>query len=301
LIILLLLLCTVAAFAFTERVKLDKSPIARLQVDRQFSPTCNCSTDRARIAFSLAKADQMTLSIVDGRHRTVRTLVDDRRTQGLRRYTWNGRDNDGAVVRDGTYFIRIQLGELDRTFFPPNKVDVDTVAPRVTVGAVRPRVFSPDGDGRADGVAVDYRLNEPARAFLLVNGKPRVVARIRVSGGTLHWYGKVHGRSFPAGTYRLSVVARDEAGNLSAPVRAGAVVIRYIRIVGDVIRVRARQQAPVYVATDAAAFRWRIGAHGGIHRGRLLLLPPLKRGVYRLVVVANRHRDTARVVVVKRR
>jgi FlgD Ig-like domain len=301
LIVLVLLGCTVAAFAFTERLKLDKSPISRMQVDSEFSPVCNCPTDIARIAFRLAKADRMTLSVVDAEKRTVRTLTNDRLTSGFRRYAWNGRDNDGNIVPPGRYGIRIQLGELDRTFFPPNRIEVDTAPPRVQVTGVRPRVFSPDGDRRADGTVVGYRLSEPARAFLLVNGKPRVIAKVRLTGGELHWYGLLNGRSFRSGSYRLEVVARDRAGNVSRPVDAGKVHIRYIKIVEDEIRVRAGRRARVYISTDARLYRWRIGKHTGAARRRLLRLPPLHKGRYRLVVEANGHFDRAYVIVTKRR
>jgi hypothetical protein len=301
LIVLVLLAGTVAAFAFTERVKLDKSPITRMQVDEVFSPVCNCRTDVARIAFRLAKADEMTLSVVDSKREAVRTLVDDRLTVGFRPYFWDGRDNEGRILPEGKYRIRVQLGDLDRTFFPPNPIQLDKTPPRVQIVSVKPSVFSPDGDRHGDGITVTYRTNEPARTFLFVNGRRRVTSKMRLNGGELHWYGKLNGTSFRTGAYRLELVARDRAGNNTDLVPAGKVHIRYIKIVGDVINVRAGKRAYVYIATDAQSFRWRIGRHGGLHHSRKLLLPPLRKGRYLLVVEAKGHLDRAYVVVTRHR
>ena len=40
---------------------------------------------------------------------------------------------------------------------------------------MRPRVFSPDGDRRADRITVRYTVDKPARAMLYVDGVQRVV------------------------------------------------------------------------------------------------------------------------------
>ena len=51
----------------------------------------------------------MTFSIMDGEGNEVRRLVDDRELAGdaKHRFRWNGRDDDGAVVPDGVYRMRV--------------------------------------------------------------------------------------------------------------------------------------------------------------------------------------------------
>jgi hypothetical protein len=301
LIVLGLLGGTAAAFAVTEGLKLEKSPVARTRIDPVFSPVCDCAKQRARIAFRLAKADGVTLSIVDSSGRHIRTLLLDRRIQGFHRFTWNGRDDAGRIVPQGTYKVRIQLSDLDRTFDPPNAIQVDTTAPTITPTTVGPAVFSPDGDHRADKIAVGYKLSEPARVFLDVNGHTRIRSKIRPDGGRVFWYGIVSKRALRAGRYRLELLARDRAGNTSQPAAAGFVHIRYIKIVGDVIEGRTGRRTRVFVSTDSAAYRWSIGRHSGVAHSRLLLVPPLKAGRYRLVVVEHGHLDAATIVVRKRR
>src|SRR5439155_23276840 len=80
LLVLALLSATATAFVVTEGLKLTPSPIRSTEVDNKtFSPVCRCPTSVARIRFRLRKADRMTLAIVDGEGRVVRTLVDGRR------------------------------------------------------------------------------------------------------------------------------------------------------------------------------------------------------------------------------
>ncbi len=297
LIVLGLLAGSATALAVTEGLKLQKSPISKTGIDDVFSPVCNCASDVARIAFRLAKPDRVTLSIIDSAGRPVRTLILDRRIEGFQRFAWNGRDDVGRIVPQGTYNVRIQLSDLDRTFFPPNGIRVDTTPPKIEPTRVRPPVFSPDGDLQADKVVIGYRLNEPARVFLRVNGKTRIRSKVRPDGGRLFWFGVVGGRALPAGPYRLELLARDRAGNTSAPAAAGTVHIRYLTVVGDVIQGQAGRRTRVFVSTDARSYRWTIGKRSGVAHSRLLLLPALTAGRYRLVVEEHGRQNAATVVI----
>ena len=97
-----LLVATAAAFAYTERLKLTPSPIKGTKVDKLFSPTCECATGTARIAFRLRKRDRVTVVILNRDDRVVRTLVSDRSQRaGLVVAYWDGRDDFGQVVPGG--------------------------------------------------------------------------------------------------------------------------------------------------------------------------------------------------------
>jgi hypothetical protein len=296
-----LLAGTAAAFAVTERLKLESSPISRTQIAQVFSPVCNCSTDRAKLAFRLARRDHVTLAIVDSQGTPVRTLLNDRPLDGYHRFTWDGRNGDGQIVPEGNYRLRIQLSDLGRTFLAPALIQVDTTAPKLAGVRVQPHVFSPDGDFRSDKVLIRYHLSEPARVFLRTNGTLRVRTKIRSDGGKLYWYGKALGRPLRTGNYRLELSARDEAGNTSKPVTAGRVRLRYIQIQGDGLQGVTGRRIRAFVSTDAKSYTWRVGKHSGVARKRLLLIPPLKAGRHRLVVQERGHLDAVPVVVVKRR
>jgi flagellar hook capping protein FlgD len=303
-----LLAGTAAAFAVTERLKLATSPISRVKVaqaadtrQKSFSPVCECSSDRALLAFRLAKRDHVTLAIVDSQGTPIRTLLNDRPLVGYHRFTWDGRNGDGEVVAQGKYRLRIQLSDLGRTFLAPALIQVDTTPPLLTGVRVRPLVFSPDGDQRADKILIRYRLSEPARVLLSINGKLRVRTKIRSDGGKLYWYGRIGGRSLRTGYYRLVLEARDEAGNMALPITVGRVRLRYIQIQGEEVDGVAGRRIRAFVSTDAKSYTWRVGSHSGVSRKRLLVIPPLGAGRHRLVVEERGHLDAVPVVVAKRR
>ena len=147
---------TAGAFVITEGLKLEKSPITKVSVEPKiFSPTCECDTDLMLIAFRLRKADRVTLAIVDKNGNLVRTLVGPvQRSKGPFSASWDGRDEDGAVVRDGTYRARVHLRH--RTILMPNRLRVDATPPVVKVRHIGPHVVEPGAR-----LKVRYLLNEP--------------------------------------------------------------------------------------------------------------------------------------------
>src|ERR671937_1104388 len=67
---------TAAAFALTEQLKLERSPVFRTDVGKLLGPNCRCGLVRIPIRFVLRKRDTLTVTIVDSRRRVVRTLLD---------------------------------------------------------------------------------------------------------------------------------------------------------------------------------------------------------------------------------
>ena len=79
-LVVALLAATAAAFALTQGLKLQKSPIFGTRVQPVFSPVCDCPKQTARIAW-LRKADRLDISIVDGGE-VVRTIERKRYPKG---------------------------------------------------------------------------------------------------------------------------------------------------------------------------------------------------------------------------
>lgn len=302
LLVLALLGGTAAAFAVTEGLKLEKSPILAPRIDKVFSPVCDCRTRVADIVFRLRKPDKVRVEIVRG-PTVVRTLVAGKRLRrGWVHYTWNGRDDAGNFALQGTYKPRVHLDAQHRTIVLPNDMRVDTTAPRVTIASAEPLVFSPDGDGRRDRVVVRYRLSERAHAILLVDGRRYLFTRWQRPKSSVDWSGKLDGRALPAGVHRLQLVAQDLAGNVSGPKPPVVVRIRYIELARTTIRAKAGTRFGVRVSTDARRFRWRLGKRSGTARpGLLVLRAPRAAGRLRLYVEEHGHADRALVVVRPRR
>lgn len=297
-LLLLLLVATTVAFAITEGLKLEPSPIRSVYVGKVFSPTCDCLSNEASIRFRLRKADRMTLSIVNGNEHAVRTLVGPQSTKsGIVTASWDGRDNDGAIVPDGDYRPRVHLQREHRTIVLPNPIRVDTRAPTIALVRLQSRAFSPDGDGRNDKVAAVYRVNEPAHALLFVNGHRRVRGRFAKPQGKLDWFGRLNHHALPAGAYSITLAARDIAGNISQPTRAEVVHIRYVGL-APVIRAVAGAQFRVRITADAKTVHWRFaGGTGTSSPGVLVLRAPQQPGKYRLFVTEGGHGARAAVVV----
>ena len=288
---------TAAAFAVTESLKLELSPISAPRIDKVFSPVCRCDSPRATIRFRLREPDRLTVKIIDG-GRTVRTLARARReARGDVTYTWDGRDDAGRIVPEGSYKPEVHLAEGRQTIELPNPIRVDLTPPTVSLVRAAPGTISPDGDGRSDRLRVRYRVSEPAHGVLFVRGAREVYTRFQPLEGELSWYGKLGGRAVRPGRYELRLAAEDTARNGSRERIPLAVQVRYIELARETVRARARLRFGVRVDTDARSYRWVFAGRRGRSSARLLVLRAPRAGRFRLFVEANGHADSARVVV----
>lgn len=297
-LVLALLAATAVAFGVTERLKLERSPIAGPEVTKVFSPVCECDEETATIAFRLRERDTVSVSIVDDDLEVVRRLVVRRRVPAAHFQTsWDGRDESGAVVREGTYRPRVRLENDRRTIVLPNPIRVDTTPPRVLGIDVDPLAFSPDGDARNDKLSVRYRFSERAHGLLYLR-EQRVVRTLRQRPvAKLDWFGRVDERALPAGDYSFTLAAEDTAGNVSEG-RTFTARIRYVELGREAIRAQARTRFGVRVSSDAETVRWRFArATGRTRPGLLVLRAPRRPGRYTLFVDANGHGARATVQV----
>lgn len=299
LIVLALLGATAAAFAVTERLKLERSPVTGTRVDRVFSPVCECARDVAVISIVLLRSETVTLDILDRGGRSIRTIVRNRREPAGRvSYTWDGRDNLERVVPEGVYRPRVQLERNGRTIILPNPIRVDTTAPGIRLVRVFPRVFSPDSDGSRDRVTASYRIDERANAVMLVDGRQRVQSKFRRVEGRLVWFGRVNGRVVRPGLYEIRLRAVDRAGNRSVRTRAVPVRVRFVELSRDRIEVEAGRRFSVRVRSDAPSYRWLFaGERGAGQREVLVLRAPEEAGEYTLYVTVGGRAARAEVVV----
>jgi hypothetical protein len=301
LLVVALLGGTAAAFAVTQGLKIEPSPILAPRIDKVFSPVCDCDSRVAGIQFKLRKPDRVRLEIVDADGAVVRTLVPGRKLRrGKVTYTWNGRDNRGRFVGEGVYKPRVHLAGQHRTIDLPNEMRVDTTAPKISLRSVEPRLFSPDGDSRSDRVVVAYKTSEPAHGVLLVDGTRVVYTRRQLERSSLDWNGRADGRVVSPGVHRLQLAAEDRAGNLSAPGPAFNVVLRYVSLARNRIVAKAGTRFGVRVSADAR-LRWKLGAReGAAAPGILILRAPQRPGRFTLTVAVGDQSARAAVIVRKR-
>jgi hypothetical protein len=149
-------------------------------------------------------------------------------------------------------------------------------------------------------VTFRFRLNEPGRAMLFVNGQRRVWTKFPRTEDTFRWFGKVDGRALAAGIYTARLAAHDPAGNTTARTAPIQLVIRYVALGRNRIRVTPGARFALRVSSDARRVRWSLGGRSGLARpGTLRLQAPFQKGRFTLTVSANGHATRAAVFVLE--
>jgi hypothetical protein len=251
------------------------------------------------VSIVLRRRETVTLDVLNRDGRSIRTIVRNRREPAGRvSYTWDGRDNLDRIVPEGVYRPRVQLERNGRTIVLPNPIRVDTTAPVITLVHIVPRVFSPDGDGGRDRVTATYRIDERARAVMLVDGRQRVQSKFRRVEGNLVWFGRINGRVVRPGIYEIRLRSVDRAGNRSIRTRAVPVRVRFVELSRDRIEVAVGKRFSVRLLTDAATYRWLFaGRRGTGTRQVLVLRAPEEAGTYSLYVTVGGRAARAEIVV----
>jgi hypothetical protein len=206
-LVLALLAATTTAFALTEVLKLEGTPIVRPGFNVAFSPGCACRHDAARLAIRLKKPETIDAAIVGSGGDAVRTLFDARREPtGRVVLRWDGKDDSGAIVPDGTYKVRLSFGGSDRSILVPNPIRVDTESPEAELVSVAPSAVKP-----RQGVEVVVDSNERARLLFYADGALVTRGKLRDEGSiTRVWHGAWR---LAPGTHALRVDVQDRAGN----------------------------------------------------------------------------------------
>ncbi len=321
-----LVLVTAGAFVLTQVLKTEMPVVLRFSVAPiYFSPNGDGVRDRARVGFDLSEKAEVSFSIIDMNGNEVRELVDDRELAGDKRWRfwWDGRDDNGDVVPDGVYRLRVVRRKEGRRLDSFKEVVVDTTAPRVELRSAEPGVVDPSNGKR---VAVTIRYRGPTtrgpefRVWRTDDGEPRIVDRFRGDEQRRGvWNGRVISGDYAVdGDYAFQVRVRDKAGNeaLAPPgipsartARPGTgVAVRRLTLEGPGGVVAAGSLAKLSVGPDARRFEWelaRLGSNKVLKRGtrrgatalRVRMPDDARSGVY-VVRVRARGRNASWPLVV---
>ncbi len=311
----LLVLVTAGAFVLTQVLKTEMPVVLRFSVAPiYFSPNGDGTRDRTRVGFDLSEPAEVSFSIIDMDGNDVRELVDERELAGDRRhrFTWDGRDDDGNVVPDGTYRLRVVRRKEGRRLDSFKEIVVDTTPPKVELASAKPGVVDPS-NGRPVAVTIRYRgpstRGPEFRVWRTDDGEPRIVDRFR---GDERRRGVWNGRTISGdyavdGDYALQVRVRDLAGNeaLAPPgipsartARPGTgVAVRRLTLEGPSGVVAAGSLARLRVGPDPRPFEWTLTRLGS---GRALKQGSTRGGALR-VRLPDEARSGAYVVRVRSR
>jgi hypothetical protein len=135
LVFALLVLATVAAFAWSQRLKrdplvLDRAKFVAVPVlhpknpVHSFTPNRDCRYDRVRIRFRVTQSDAATVQVVKPGGKVVITLARDRFLKRYHFFTfyWDGRSRDDGIAPAGRYKLRVKLLGQERTLVPPGVI-----------------------------------------------------------------------------------------------------------------------------------------------------------------------------------
>jgi hypothetical protein len=206
-LLLALLAATTTAFALTEVLKLEGTPIVRPGFHVSFSPGCACRHETGSLPIRLKKPETIDAIIVDSDGDAVRTLLDaSREPKGRLVLRWDGKDDSGAIVPDGTYKVRLSFEGSDRSILVPNPIRVDTKPPEAELVSVAPGAVKPK-----QGVEVVVDSNERARLLLYADGALVARGKLRDEGSiTRVWHGAWR---LAPGSHVLRADVQDRAGN----------------------------------------------------------------------------------------
>jgi hypothetical protein len=152
----LLVVATLAAFAWSQRLKRDPLVLDRVSfvaVPRlhpnaaaihSFTPNGDCRYDRIRIRFRMTQSDRADVQIVEPGGTLVVTLGRD---EFLKRYTystyyWDGRMRNDGIAAPGRYKLRVKMLGQGRTLVPG-------AAMKLHRAARRPRAACSRSGGRS--------------------------------------------------------------------------------------------------------------------------------------------------------
>jgi len=218
-----LLVGSVAAFTYTQKLKLERSPVSTARFyDRWLSPECDCPRETSRLTFRLRERERIDATIVDADGDFVRTLLTaSEQERGLVEMDWDGRDEAGRIVSDGDYRVRVRMRDERRTIVIPVELHVDSVPPRARLVGVSSTTLEP-----GDKIELRYETNEFGRPLLLVDGEVAARGGGRKPGRTtVTWSGRLRRDMLPRGIYAVSLVVVDAAGNRSEPTTAAHIAV----------------------------------------------------------------------------
>jgi hypothetical protein len=335
-VLAVLVAATVGAFFVVQHVKvttplLDGFPRPDPNViDPLAGGTCGGAAHRVtRVSFYLLhRSDDVNVYVIDQGGDIVDTVASGRHMRiGVRHpdgeFSWDGRQSDGRLAPDGTYYFQVALIHQGRTVTisdasGPEPITVESSPPRPRVTSVSPGVIphagtagtriDVAGDDARGGFVNLYRTDQPGpplvKSFGLPYGARRVV-----------WDGTVGGAPAPAGTYLVGVKMVDGAcrtGVFPARIppapgrtRGAGVTVRYLAAQPPLDPVPAGSRAPLRVDSAAGAYKWslrRVGDRGtvghgsGSGSGLLAPVPPGRAGLYELSLRAGAYSTDVPIV-----
>lgn len=216
----------------TTTVALDTAPpsISSYQTSNaSFSPNGDDAKDTTTLSATLADSStpiSWSLGVKNSGGLTVRSYSG---TGTSVSQAWDGRNDSGLVVADGTYTAVLSAtDDAGNAGSGSASIAVDTVAPTVVASSASPNPFSPNANGVQDSTTFRATFSASGPWTLVVRDSSGATVRSFAGSGasvSQLWDGKnASGTVVPDGTYTATATISDAADNAASQAINVAVV-----------------------------------------------------------------------------
>ncbi len=199
-------------------------------------------TNSNTISFKLSEKAGVKLEIQDTNGNTVRSLLDGELSSGMNKAEWDGKNESGNIVSDGTFIYSIEATDSfgSRSAAIKGVISVGTGTPVVTIIGISPNPYKTAGVGLEN---IFFNLNSNAKTTIKIfdkNGLPVITledSKSRNSGvNQAAWDGKnSSGETVPDGKYTFEISAVSFAG-IASKTQSGTIhVIKSDTLVTTII------------------------------------------------------------------
>jgi flagellar hook assembly protein FlgD len=217
-------------------VVIDSTPPSLVQVQvlpQQFSP--QASFANTSVSFFLSERADLAVDVFDGSGNMVRHLTDEAFSpSGYHQYFWDGKDQSGSAVSDGSYKFRITASDIARnTRVSEAGVLAASAPPSIASALADPDLFTPNSGRSNSWTKISYTLSggigSVSVSLNILDASGGTVKRLLkdelTSAGNYCeiWYGDVetpgglsdlNGDGFAdSGEYIFEIIATDAKGN----------------------------------------------------------------------------------------
>ena len=201
--------------------------------DTLFTPNGDGSTDSVSLTYTVNKETFVNWQVQDASDDVVRSFTSWS-TSGQGTAVWDGKDDSGNFVPDGTYTLTGTPSSRAGNAGSPSSVDVEVLTTMASPAASPNLFYAADGDNLAQSTTLSVTLNQPATlSWTIVDANNDVVrtkmSDVSVGAGKQSWTwdGKDDSNNYVAqGTYYSVTTAATDAGTYSQSVAVDARAFR---------------------------------------------------------------------------
>jgi flagellar hook assembly protein FlgD len=187
---------------------------------RALSPNGDGNMDEAVLIYGLAQDATVNIQVLNVGQQVIRTLTEDEsKASGQHSVVWDGRSEQGAVVTDGEYTVRIEAKGTARSTSKSIVVTLDNTPPIVRLANL------PDDLKVGSEELLLEGTTEPGSSLWL-NDQPQPIVLSSNGGFSLR-------HLLREGENRIELTAVDPSGNASSVTRNVTLVLRPPEIILD--------------------------------------------------------------------